>query len=143
MQGTVAVLRPFSGEDESPELGTDLPKVIRPKPAFQAQARLGAPALSKVQVGLYLAQPFPLAGCSCPGWGLLGMLHHPHWQAARRCWDRHLHSHAWPTPLGCCPAPAPLTRKRPRGGERELTPSPSELLSIFISLLRFTFTGPE
>lgn len=63
--------------DRSPETEGDLPKLIWLKLAFQAQAGLGALAMGGVQVWLNLAWPFPLAGCSCPGWGPLGTLHHP------------------------------------------------------------------
>lgn len=83
-----------------PRTGQRPARVTWPKPALQAQACPGAPALGGVQVRLYLAWPFPLAGCSCPGWGRLGMLRHSHWLVARRCWAGHLHNHAWSPPPG-------------------------------------------
>lgn len=92
----------------------NLPKLIGPKLAFQAQAGLGARALGGVQVRLYLAWPFPFAGCSCPGWGPLGTLHHLHWQAAAGAGPATLHSHAW-SPLPCllsCPLASHQERAR-------------------------------
>lgn len=102
----------FLGGRWKPRTGPRLAQVLWPKAAFQAQAWRGARALGGVQVGLYLARQFPLAGCSCPGRGRLAMLRHSHWLLARRCWAGHLHSHAWSPPPGSLARPPPLPRKR-------------------------------
>lgn len=133
----VVTLGPFLGGRQA----QNLPKLTGPKLAFQARAGLGALVLGGVQVGLYLAWPLPLSGCSCRGRGAAGHAPPP---AVRlpQVLGRPLYIVTLGLPrLACRPAPRLSPGKGPGVREQGPTLSPSELLSIFISLLRFTFTG--
>lgn len=114
-RGRVAMLRPFSGWGMKAQSWA----VTCPRSFSQTQLSRHWPGL---ELWLWVEFSRVISGTAVPsrllqlpGWGLQGMLQHPHWRMARRCWARHLHSHAWPPPLGLLACPLTSHQEKAKG----------------------------